>query len=88
MFPVVLYAASESAKQEAKNVARPRKGDEKHRPIHLGFKVTEQLNADLRRLAERRGSPMSDVVVEILEKGLRDAAKAESRRGKSGRAGA
>jgi hypothetical protein len=64
-------------------VGRPRKGEEKHRPVHLGFKVTEQLNADLRRLAESRGSPMSDVVVEILEKGLRDAAKAESRRGKS-----
>jgi predicted DNA-binding protein len=56
-----------------RNVARPRKGEEKHRPIHLGFKVTEELNNDLRRLAERRGSPMSDVVVEILEKGLREA---------------
>jgi hypothetical protein len=67
-------------------MGRPRKGEEKHRPIHLGFKVTEQLNADLRRLAEKRGSPMSDVVVEILERGLRDAAKAESRRGRSGRA--
>jgi hypothetical protein len=66
-------------------MGRPKKGAEKHRPIHLGFKVTEQLNADLRRLAEKRGSPMSDVVVEILEKGLREAAKAESRRGKAGR---
>jgi hypothetical protein len=63
-------------------VGRPRKGEEKNRPIHLGFKVTEQLNADLRRLAKRRGSPMSDVVVEILEKGLKDAAKAESWRRK------
>jgi hypothetical protein len=66
-------------------MGRPRKGEEKNRPIHLGFKVTEQLNADLRRLAEKRGSPMSDVVVEILEKGLRDATKAESRRGKATR---
>jgi hypothetical protein len=66
-------------------MGRPRKGEEKHRSAHLGFKVTEQLNADLRRLAEKRGSPMSDVVVEILEKGLQDAAKAESRRGKVGR---
>ena len=64
-------------------MARPRKGEEKNRPIHLGFKVTEQLNADLRRLAEKRGSPMSDVVFDILEKGLRDAAKAEGRRGKT-----
>lgn len=45
--------------------------------------IPEQLNADLRRLAEKRGSPMSDVVVEILEKGLREAAKVESRRGKA-----
>jgi hypothetical protein len=45
------------------------------RPVHLGFKVTEQLNADLRPFAKKRGSPMSDVVVEILERGLRDAAK-------------
>jgi hypothetical protein len=64
-------------------VGRPRKGEEKNRPVHLGFKVSEQLNADLRRLAERRGSPMSDVVVEILEKGLKDAAKAEGRRRKA-----
>jgi predicted DNA-binding protein len=54
-------------------MGRPRKGEEKNRPVHLGFKVTEELNNDLRRLAERRGSPMSDVVVEILEKGLREA---------------
>jgi hypothetical protein len=66
-------------------MGRPKKGEEKHRPIHLGFKVTEQMNADLRRYAEKRGSPMSDVVVEILEKGLREAAKAAPPRGKAGR---
>jgi hypothetical protein len=66
-------------------VGRPRKGEEKHRPIHLGFKVTEQLNLELRWLAEKRGATMSDVVFEILEKGLRDATKSESRRGKAGR---
>jgi len=66
--------------KETENVGRPRKGEEKHRPIHLGFKVSEQLNADLRRLAERRGSPMSDLVVEFLEKGLREAAKKGGRR--------
>lgn len=68
-------------------MGRPRKGQEKHRPIHLGFKVTEQLNADLRRLAEKRGSPMSEVVVEILEKGLKEA-KADGRRGKATRGSA
>ena len=66
-------------------MGRPRKGEEKHRPIHLGFKVTEQLNLELRWLAEKRGATMSDVVFEILEKGLRDATKSESRRGKAGR---
>jgi hypothetical protein len=63
-------------------MGRPRKGEEKNRLLHLGFKVSEQLNADLRRLAEKRGATMSDVVVEILENGLRDAAKVGSRRAK------
>jgi predicted DNA-binding protein len=65
-------------------MARPRKGEEKDRPVHLGFRVSEETSEALRRLAEKRGSPMSDLVVEILEKGLRDAARADSRRGKAG----
>jgi hypothetical protein len=39
-------------RQEAENVGRPRKGEEKDRPVHLGFTVSEQLNADLRKLAK------------------------------------
>jgi hypothetical protein len=62
-------------------VGRPRKGEEKNRPVHLGFKVTEQMNADLRKLAKRRRSPISDVVVELLEKGLSEA-KADTQIGK------
>ena len=66
-------------------MARPRKGQEKDRPVHLGFRVSEVTNQALRRLAEKRGSLMSDLVVEILEKGLRDAARADSRRDKANR---
>jgi hypothetical protein len=55
--------------EEPQEVGRPRKGEEKHRPVHLGVKVSEQLNADLRQLAEKRGSPISDVVVGIPERG-------------------
>ena len=85
MFPVFAMLPAIRDPTGGARMGRPRKGEEKNRPIHLGFKVTEQLNADLRRLVEKRGSPMSDVVVEILEKGLRGAAKAESRRVKSSR---
>src|SRR5262245_47228623 len=66
-------------------MARPRKGEEKNRPVHLGFRVSEEINQALRRLAEKRGTPMSDLVVEILERGLRDAARADGRRGKASR---
>ena len=63
-------------------MARPRKGSEKDRPVHLGFRVSEATNQALRDLAAKRGSHMSDVAVELLEKGLRQAAQAEHRRGK------
>jgi predicted DNA-binding protein len=63
-------------------MARPRKGEEKHRPIHLGFRVSKETDQQLRWLAEKRGSPMSDLVTEILEKGLRQAIEAEKRRGR------
>jgi hypothetical protein len=62
-------------------MARPRKGEEKDRPIHLGFRVSRETSRALRELAEKRGSPMSDLVVEILEKGLRDAVRKEAARG-------
>ena len=66
-------------------MARPRKGMEKDRPVHLGFRVSEETNQALRDLAAKRGTHMSDVAVELLEKGLRQAAQAEQR-GRKGRA--
>lgn len=50
--------------------------------MHLGFRVSEETNQALRDLAAKRGSHMSDVAVELLEKGLRQAAQVERRRGK------
>jgi hypothetical protein len=52
-------------------MARPRKGEEKNRPVHLGFKVTEEMNMSLRKLADAQGCALSDIVVEILDEGLR-----------------
>jgi hypothetical protein len=69
-------------------MARPRKGEEKNRPIHLGFKVTEEMNAGLRQLAEKRGCLLSDVVVEILEDGLRRASVRATKGKRSSRVGA
>jgi hypothetical protein len=63
-------------------MARPRKGLEKDRPVHLGFRVSEATDQALRHLAAKRGTHMSDIAVEFLEKGLRQAAQAERRRGK------
>jgi predicted transcriptional regulator len=47
-------------------MARPRKGEEKNAPIHLGFRVTEWVRAGLDRLAEKRGSAISDIANEAL----------------------
>jgi hypothetical protein len=66
-------------------MARPRKGEEKDRPVHLGFRVSKETNQALRKLADERGAPMSDVAVEILESGLRVAMatrKAKTKKGK------
>jgi hypothetical protein len=51
-------------------------------PRERGFRVSRETSEALHRLAAKRGSPMSDLVVEILEKGLHEAAKAERRRGR------
>ena len=47
-------------------MARPRKGQEKNVPIHLGFRVAEWVRDGLQRLAAKRGSPVSDIVNEAL----------------------
>ena len=64
-------------------MGRPRKGQEKDRAGRVSFRIPVELDQGLRQVAEKRGSPMSDLVVEILEKGLRDAAKMDSRREKA-----
>ena len=47
-------------------MARPRKGEEKERPVHLGFRVSKWVYAGLQRLANERGGPMSDLAYEAL----------------------
>lgn len=47
-------------------MARPRKGEEKNAPIHLGFRVPEWVDAGLRKLADERGCPVSDIANEAL----------------------
>jgi hypothetical protein len=47
-------------------MARPKKGEEKVRPIHLGFRVAEWVRDGLVRLAEKDGVPVSDVANEAL----------------------
>jgi hypothetical protein len=47
-------------------MARPRKGEEKNVPVHLGFRVPEWVYTGLQRLAEERGGPMSDLANEAL----------------------
>ena len=66
-------------------MARPKKNQEKHRPNRVSFRIAEDVDEGLRKLAKQRGAELSDVVHDLLEKGLRDAVKAEGRRGKAGR---
>ena len=58
-------------------MARPRKGEEKKRPHHLGFRVSDEVRDALKAKAERLDVPMADIVHEALERdlGLRPAKK-------------
>jgi hypothetical protein len=47
-------------------MARPRKGEEKNAPIHLGFRVPVWVHDGLQTLAAERGGPMSDIANEAL----------------------
>jgi hypothetical protein len=47
-------------------MARPRKGDEKDRPIHMGFRVSEWVRTGLERIAKDEGLPLSDVAHDAL----------------------
>ena len=65
-------------------MARPKKNQEKNRPNRVSFRIAVDVDNGLRKLAMDRGAELSDVVHDLLEKGLRDAARVESRRGKAG----
>ena len=48
-------------------MARPRKGEEKARPNHLGVRVTDEVRDALKALAKARGVPVSDLAHDALE---------------------
>jgi hypothetical protein len=74
-------------------MGRPRKGEEKDRPQHIGFRAATWVWDGVQRLAAERRLSASDVAHDLLEAALRRhgikapeaPAKAESRRGKAGR---
>lgn len=48
-------------------MARPKKGEEKDRPIHMGFRVTEWVRAGIEKVAKDKGGlPLSDVAHEAF----------------------
>ena len=47
-------------------MARPKAGEEKDRPIHLGFRVPIWVRDGLDRLAKQQDSPVSDIANEAL----------------------
>jgi hypothetical protein len=67
------------AAQKEAPMARPRAGEEKHRPIHIGVRVSKELNAALRKIADKRDSPLSDVVNEALDAYVKRQTKGASR---------
>lgn len=52
-------------------MARPRKGEEKDRPKHLGFRVATWVHDGVQKLAQESGQPASEVAHELLEEALR-----------------
>jgi hypothetical protein len=48
-------------------MARPRKGTEKTRPRHLGFRVATWVHDAVHRLAAERNIPASEVAHDLLE---------------------
>jgi hypothetical protein len=52
-------------------MARPRKGQEKDRPRHLGFRVATWVHDAVQRLAAEQGQPASEVAHDLLEAALR-----------------
>ena len=67
-------------------MARPRKGREKTRPRHLGFRVATWVHDAVHRIAAEQGQPASDVAHELLEialgrLGIKPPPATEMRRG-------
>jgi predicted HicB family RNase H-like nuclease len=56
-------------------MARPKKGEEKHRSASLRFRVREEISAQLRVLAASRRVSIADVAEEALAVGLRQMAR-------------
>lgn len=61
-------------------MARPKKDQAKHRPIHMGFRVSREVREGLEALAAQRGAPLSDVAHEALERYVSAQAKKERRK--------
>jgi hypothetical protein len=49
------------------DMARPRKGGEKNRPRHLGFRTAAWVHDAVHRLAAEQDQPASDIAHELLE---------------------
>ena len=58
---------------EGASMARPRKGEEKDRPKHVGLRVATWVHDGVQKLAEEKGQPASEVAHQLLEVGLRRA---------------
>jgi hypothetical protein len=52
-------------------MGRPRKGEEKDRPKHIGFRAATWVWDAVQRLAEERDQPASEVAHDLLEAALR-----------------
>jgi hypothetical protein len=52
-------------------MARPKKNEEKNRPGRVSFRIAKDVDEGLRELARTRGADLSDVVHDLLEKGLK-----------------
>jgi|KBSSwiStaDraftv2_1062776.scaffolds.fasta_scaffold2330314_1 hypothetical protein len=60
-------------------MARPKKGEEKHRNASLRFRVRQEVSDGLRAIASVRGVPIADIGEAALEDYVRRVTKAESR---------
>jgi hypothetical protein len=48
-------------------MARPRKGEEKDRPKHIGFRAATWVWDGLQQLAAKQGQPASEVAHDLME---------------------